>query len=342
MNSLTRSSVRDFMSQVWVQNALRLFIPALLMLPFLILFISESVEAFTTFQSGLLQVRWNSSVVAHTCHAIDFSGGWLVLMCGKEPKFAELAGVRIPDRAGTQREIDGFFTTFVKQQTFQGSTSGMLCDLVTVHPDVSIANRIRIWSAGYPKGIYHREFARCRIAGASLSEYLVSSAVILPAAPNSASFKAADDDEQNTLALLRPQDNLIAMRLGIEGWVATLFGFLGAGAGFVYSHGAETKKEQLLIRRYWVAKSAFNRAFVNMFADSLKPELLAKGRESFNAYVQALRATTEVKGEALSEELERKIAKLTKQLNVPLIDAELKAELYQAVEQEHKYLAREK
>jgi hypothetical protein len=283
---------------------------ATFILPAIVFLVSEGLLKGISWVDNLGRYQWTRSVAGRGCRVLNYSGGWMTLMCGQESRVVALAGISIPARHDTLSDIDRFLNRLLYKAPGTEPAPQVFCDLVLV----SATNRI--------PDVQTFGFADCTIGGVNISEYLVASGVVLPAPLKSAAMQAASGVEQRRLAILHAVENSPPALLAVATWVATLFGVIGAATGFFLSRSTAATKERLRRDKVAVAKDAFNRAWFRLSGGNTEPGEWDRAGQSLEAYAGALDSLEGLLGKALPAEVKQAIERVRVSLKSHLLDTE--------------------
>ncbi len=223
-------------------------IALVLVSPAIVVFYASLVHSWyfsepATPKAATLSWRLNSE--PQLCETLATSGMWVTLKCRQQTTVAPIAGFELPsdekDKKNLQPALDQLWGL-----TRGRNAAKVACELVSVSTtDGSLPSL---------------PFARCRIGGRSVTELLASLGA--PLAPEGSPARSTLDEpyqkyagnQPSTAASAKPDPAKEIHRstaLALQGWVATLLGFVGAAIGVIYSgheRAARARNRRRLLR----------------------------------------------------------------------------------------------
>lgn len=176
------------------------------------------------------RVVWSRAGNPRDCQVENASGIWVVLRCDKPPvpaRIAPLAGVQVSQSNKDARDSQLMLDRFWNLAHGGTDRSALKCALVSV-------------TANDPKVAI--PFASCTINDANVAPMLIALGAAAAPADNSPASVAmtgsaghSDRVAMAQLASDQEKETRRATELSTESWVATLWGFVGAGVGLFYS-----------------------------------------------------------------------------------------------------------
>jgi hypothetical protein len=222
-------------------------------------------------------LSWRLKSEPQLCETLATSGMWVTLKCREQTTVAPIAGFELPSDEKDTKNLQPALDQLWSLTSGRNAAAKVACELVSVSTtDGSLPSL---------------PFARCRIGGRNVTELLASLGV--PLAPKGSparstldrTYQKYADNRLSTAASAKPDPAKEVHRstaLALQGWVATLLGFVGAAIGVIYSgheRAARARNRRRLSESAYVIAATFCKTVLQR--SKVPPTLLGMQRRAF-------------------------------------------------------------